>query len=124
MDKKQDQDAQHYNQKEQSVDKEDKYIGHTINTMNFLIDSGASCHVINSNNGIKWLKKINSQIAVADNSTCNATEADKIVLQVQGLDSALQLEKVYLVPLFSKNIISVKCLTKQGYQITFKEPGC
>ena len=122
-DKKWDQNTQHYNQEEQRDDKEDKYIGHTINTLEFLIHSSTSCHIINSNNGIKRLKKISSQIVVAYNFTSNATKTGKIILKVEGLDNKIQLEKVHTVLLFNKKNINVKQLTKQRYQIMFKNQG-
>ena len=92
----------------------------------YLIDSGATCHVTNDDTGMINVRQVDGVITVAENSTCRTNKCGTLVLQVQGLpsDRKILLQNVYHVKEFSKKIISVKRLAIQGYEMVFKNTLC
>ena len=92
----------------------------------YLLDSGASCHVTNDPNDLINIEKVDKSIIVAQSSICKTTKRGDINLKVMGMPSnaVMKLNKVYYVKEFNKKIISIKQLARHNYEITFKRNTC
>ena len=93
---------------------------------NYLLDSGATCHVTNNLNNLEDIEEVNTRIMVAQNSLCKTTKKGKMTLKVVGLPNHVRvtLQGVYFVQEFNKKIVSVKQLVKDNYKIAFKKTVC
>ncbi len=93
----------------------------------YLLDSGATCHVTNDIKDLEDIENISTNIKVAQNSICSASKRGKLELKVEGLpkDLRVNLQRVYFVKEFNKKIISIKQLTDDdNYEVTFKRGAC
>ena len=92
----------------------------------YCLDSGATCHVTNDLKGLQDIEDVNTKIMVAQNSTCKATKCGSLNLKIFGLPAEMRvkLKRVYFVQEFNKNIVSIKQLTKDNYEVSFKRNTC
>ena len=79
----------------------DKYHG------NWILDSGASRHLVHDETLLIDSAACNYEVAMADSESPNLTQVGNVRLKViaRGLDSTVMLTDVYLVPRLAKNII-------------------
>jgi len=93
----------------------------------YLLDSGATCHVTNSAENLEDLRTEKTKIVVGENLTCAAQMSGTLHLKfdthVEGTN-LLSLERVFMVSMFNKKVISIPLLIKKGYNFVFKVGIC
>ena len=88
----------------------------------WLIDSGASIHVVKSTTGLRNLQKCQSKITTAaQDQTLQATHRGNLLIRTI-MGQKMLLRDVYVAPV-THNLLSVSCLTKHGYQVVFGKTG-
>ena len=92
-------------------------------TDSWIIDSGATNHVCYSLQGFQERRKLNKNeinLHLGNGTLVSANAVEDIRVY---LDSRrhLDLIDVYYVPQFKRNLISVSCLNKFGYSVTFNK---
>ena len=104
----------------------DYIMGDEVTYDEYLLDSGASCHVTNDKRSLTNITSDSTKITVGNNAQVVAECSGLIYLQLKHLSSryVFELHKVYYVPSFGKKIISIPQLTRHGYSLTFREQYC
>ena len=82
----------------------------------YLMDSGASCHVVADESSLTDLKEINDSIVIGDKSEMKVNKEGTLNLKTEE-GSTLKLERVKLVPGIAKNIVSVGRLMESGNKV-------
>jgi len=101
------------------------YAGSSIEEVEeFLIDSGATCHVTYKEQGLKNRSPSKSMIYMGDETKAEIEASGDLCLKVCNTDVMLNLSPVHYVPRFKKHIISVPRLCKDGYEITITDKEC
>ena len=92
----------------------------------YLIDSGATCHVTSSSEFLEAIIPENIKVVVGDNSSCQAQYSGTLDLGLSnhGGDFHIVVNKVYYVPTFNKKVLSAGRMIEQGYNFTLKEKVC
>ena len=100
-----------------------------INMSNFyswVLDTGCGSHICTSVQGLhkrRNLAKGDVDLRVGNGARVAALAVGTYVLSLpSGL--VLELENCYFVPVLTKNIISVSCLDKKGFEIIIKNNSC
>lgn len=91
----------------------------------YLLDSGATCHVTSSLEYLEDQKLERIKIVVGKNSSCFAQSSSTVNLKFYTHDEGirlLSLRRVFLVPMLNKKVISIPLLIREGYNFVFK--GC
>jgi hypothetical protein len=84
--------------------------------MNYLMDSGASCHVVPSEDGLVNLRDCDDAVLIGDNSEMKATKEGSLYLETEE-KVIVRLDNVKVIPGIAKRIVSVGCLTKNGNKV-------
>ena len=84
-------------------------------TENWLIDSGSTVHVTNSNKYMYHIAETNSTVTVGTGNSRKAIYKGSILLRQLETGKLVRLNNVLYVPDFNQDIISVSSLLKQGY---------
>ena len=90
------------------------------------IDSGATIHIANSMQGMhsKWiLPKGERRIKVANGIEAEVEAIGELPIKLHD-GFTLRLRDVLFVPSLSRNLISVSCLTDDGFQCLFGKEQC
>lgn len=82
----------------------------------YLMDSGASCHVVQSEEGLEDIKECKDQVLIGDNSSMDATLEGTLLLETRD-KVKVKLNNVKVVPGIAKNIISIGQLINAGNSI-------
>ena len=92
-------------------------------TDSWIIDSGATNHVCYSLQGFQERRRLNkNEINLRlGNGTLVSTSAVGDIRVCLDSRRHLDLIDVYYVPQFKRNLISVSCLNKFGYSVTFNK---
>lgn len=91
----------------------------TTNERNrYLLDSGASTHVVGCGDGLLDPSTSKQTVRVGNGATMKATKQGTMFLRNE--DSILKLSDVQVVPGFVKNVISLGRLPEAGYKIHFE----
>ena len=85
----------------------------------FLLDSGASCHVIGNGNWLTDPSSSKESVKIGDGTIMKATKKGTQYIQVG--NDVLALNNVQVVPGFVKNIISLGKLAEAGNKISIDE---
>jgi hypothetical protein len=92
----------------------------------FLLDSGASTHVIGKGKAVDWLfdpSTSSQKVRVGNGAVLKATKQGNLLLRKK--DNILKLNRVQYVPGFVKNVVSLGNLSSSGYKSSFlKTDGC
>jgi hypothetical protein len=94
------------------------------NKKRFLLDSGASRHMVNDVGmltGTKYLKE-HATVHLADNSEVPGIAVGKLKVILQGV--AVVITNVLLVPELERNLISIEGLTGMGAEVKFADGSC
>ncbi|MFM8622139.1 MAG: reverse transcriptase domain-containing protein, partial [Holophagaceae bacterium] len=83
----------------------------------FLLDSGASTHIVPSDEGLRDSVTSNESVKVGSGTVLNATKQGSLVLKC-GSENTLKLDGVQVVPGMIKRIISIGRLSKNGNKIS------
>ena len=96
------------------------FLGSISNSDVWLIDSGASGHMIGSQNPLSRVldKHASLQVELGDNTKYEVKGASSTTFQLDSSDS-LHLGKVLLVPGLKKNLISISSLEHKGMRVAF-----
>ena len=99
-----------------------------IEKNNWIIDSGATCHMCNNEKLFLQLKNLNKpqEVKVGDGYSVEAKGEGTIELKVEVNDVAkrCKLYNVLYVPDLSYNLLSVSKAVKSGKVVEFSESGC
>ena len=87
----------------------------------FLLDSGASCHLINDAAGMGNVVPTTMKITVANKQKCEASKKGELILEENSTKAVISLCPIYHAPGFHRNIISVSVLNAQGYESSFSK---
>ena len=111
---------------DKNPDDDDYIMGDEEIYAEYLLNSGATCHITNDKKSLSNITRDGTKITVGNNAQCVAECSGSIYLQIKYLPSryVLELHKVFYVPSFGKKIISVPQLTREGYSLTFRERFC
>ena len=104
----------------------DYIMGDEVTYNEYLLDSGALCHMANDKRSLTNITSDGTKITFGNNAQVVAECSGSIYLQLKHLPSryVFELHKVYYVPSFEKKIISILQLTRHGYSLTFREQYC
>jgi hypothetical protein len=98
---------------------------------NFIIDSGATCHISNSRElFIEYEESVNKIIRLGNGKVLKVEGEGKIKIEVQNpnepgtIDRVFILEDVLHVPSMACNLLSVGAITFHGYNVVFWDTGC
>jgi Reverse transcriptase (RNA-dependent DNA polymerase)/gag-polypeptide of LTR copia-type/Zinc knuckle len=86
----------------------------------WLLDSGASTHVVTSAEGLLYPSSSNESVRVGNGAALRATKQGTLQLKNKE-GNLIQLEDVQVVPGFIKNIISLGKLSRSGNKISFSD---
>ena len=90
----------------------------------FLIDSGATCHVTYNDAGMKNKVPSKSIIYMGDESKAEVAASGNLNVRVCNTSIAMTLKPINYVPSFKKHIMSVSRLCKEGYEVTITDQEC
>jgi hypothetical protein len=82
----------------------------------YLMDSGASCHVVGTEEGLVDLKNCKDQVLIGDNSAMQTTSEGTLYLETRD-KVKIRLDQVKVVPGIAKDIISIGQLVKAGNKV-------
>ncbi len=85
----------------------------------YLMDSGASCHVVGNKNGLMNLRKCNKQVLIGDNTSMRTTSQGSPYLETKD-KITVQLDNVKLVPGIAKDIVSIGQLIQAGNKVEMR----
>jgi len=94
------------------------------NVEEFLIDSGATCHVTYNDEGMKNKTPSKSIIQMGDESRAMVAASGNLNLRVCNTSVMMMPKPINYVPSFKKNIISVSRLCRDGYKVTITGQEC
>ena len=89
------------------------------NVKDFLMDSGASCHVVGSGDMLIDPETSKETIKVGDGTMMKATKQGTLLIQADN-GARIKLTRVQVVPGIVKNIISTGSLARQGNTVTME----
>ncbi|KAK9003614.1 hypothetical protein V6N11_084253 [Hibiscus sabdariffa] len=99
---------------------------HMTTSSSWVLDTGCGSHICTSVQGLhtrRTLAKVDVDLRVGNGARVAALAVGTYVLSLpSGL--ILNLENCYFVPSLTKNIISVSCLDKIGFEIIIKNNSC
>lgn len=94
----------------------------------WLIDSGASSHMVYSRDFFKSFQPLESTVSLARNDiTAKALWTDRGVIKClneKGNPVDITLTDVLYIPTITNNLISVRRITKNGHKVLFFGPTC
>uniref|UniRef100_A0AAV1T191 Integrase catalytic domain-containing protein n=1 Tax=Peronospora matthiolae TaxID=2874970 RepID=A0AAV1T191_9STRA len=87
----------------------------------WILDSGASRHLVNDESLLLDSSSCSHEIAMADGESLRLTRAGNVRLEVlaRGVKTVVTLADVYLAPRLAKNIVSYVKLESKGYGIVY-----
>uniref|UniRef100_A0AAV1T508 Uncharacterized protein n=1 Tax=Peronospora matthiolae TaxID=2874970 RepID=A0AAV1T508_9STRA len=87
----------------------------------WILDSGASRHLVNDESLLLDSSSCSHEIAMADGESLRLTRAGSVRLEVlvRGVKTIVTLTDVYLAPLLAKNIVSYGKLESKGYGLVY-----
>ena len=85
----------------------------------WIVDSGAGCHMTNSLDDVKNLVSTHSKVKTASGEELEVIGEGTIQKQIG--DKTMLLKKVLVVPDIKRKIVSVAALCADGYQVKFNE---
>ena len=100
------------------------YTGNHEEVEEFLIDSGATCHVTYKDNDLENRAPSKSIVYMGDETKAEIEATGDLSLRVCNTDVVVSLSPVHYVPRFKKHIISVSRLCRDGYEITVTDQEC
>ena len=83
----------------------------------YLMDSGASCHVVSDEKLLTNVETINDAIIIGDKSEMKVTKQGVLTLETKD-GAKMKLEQVKVVPTITKNIISIGRLMGTGNKVS------
>jgi hypothetical protein len=93
-----------------------------VNDTNFVADTGATSHMVNSTKYLTVIAQINSQITIGNEDLFQCTEKGiyrRFFKNNHGKDIPIVLQDILHVPWLTVNFLSItKCITKQGVQFS------
>ena len=94
-----------------------------VNINTWWIDSGSTIHIANSLQGMQNLRKPvgSEQSILSGNKMGSHVEAIGTCILTLSSGFVLKLERIFYVPSFSRNLISVSRLVPFGYSFNFKD---
>uniref|UniRef100_A0AAV1TQK7 Retrovirus-related Pol polyprotein from transposon TNT 1-94-like beta-barrel domain-containing protein n=1 Tax=Peronospora matthiolae TaxID=2874970 RepID=A0AAV1TQK7_9STRA len=86
---------------------------------NWILDSGASRHLVNDKSLLLKLTACSHEIATADSESLQLTRVGSVRLEVlaRGAEAVVTLTDVYLAPRLAKNIVSYGKLANNGFAL-------
>jgi hypothetical protein len=90
-------------------------------SISYLVDSGATCRVIQNSDGMIDVKTSSTNITVGNKTKANAKVEGRLILQEAMTNAVLDLKKTFCVPGFHKNILSVSKLLLEGHKLEFAD---
>lgn len=92
------------------------------NGRGWVIDSGASIHMISNRNFFSKIENTNSKVYIADGRSLNAVGIGSGY--INGKYNKLHLENVLYVPELNGSLLSVKAMVKKGLFVNFENNKC
>lgn len=94
---------------------EEESVGSVSNKESFLLDSGASCHVVADETMLSEVKSVNDSLTVGDGTEIAIVKSGTLTLSTES--GMMKLSDVRVAPTLKKNIISIGSLEKKGNKI-------
>jgi hypothetical protein len=101
-----------------------EHANHVQNSSTWLLDSGCSSHMCNNITLFSNIRTCNIEVKVANKQSVYIKKMGSVVLHTPNGSHPIELRDVYFAPTFGNNLLSVKKLTEQGYQILFTQNIC
>ncbi|KAJ8736818.1 hypothetical protein PYW07_000089 [Mythimna separata] len=93
-------------------------------TIEFILDSGASSHIINSEVYLHLKEKCNYKITTADGNTHIIDTVGKVLCKSNTSMHNITFNDVLLVPKLKKNLLSISKIADNNYKIVFFRKEC
>ena len=95
---------------------------------NWIVDSGATCHICNDRNSFVELHNLKKtlDVTLGDGHTLKAIGHGTVILMMKTgcLRRKCKLHDVLFVPNLTCNLLSVSKAVEKGISVTFNERGC
>ena len=88
------------------------FVGSVERKEKFLLDSGATCHVVVDENMLSETSVVNETLLVGDKKEVPVLKTGTLTIKVEG--ATVKLADVKVAPTFAKNLISTVALADQG----------
>lgn len=98
---------------------EEDFVGSVSNDEKFLLDSGATCHVVVDESMLTEVKSIKDSVIVGDGKEVPILKSGTLTISTEG--GVVKLLDVKVAPTFAKNIISTVSLEKAGNKIEMSD---
>jgi hypothetical protein len=89
----------------------------------WICDTGASCQMTGSSEGLSNIKNINQKVILGDGRNLKAEKIGDLRLKIVNNDSYVVLKDVKVVPDLKVNLFSVSCALNSGASIILKGKG-
>lgn len=99
---------------------------YSLDSNEWIIDSGASQHMTNRNDWMKNGREVNDNVTIANDSKLCVKRIGNVELKLE-IDNgcvSLKIHDVLYVPELFTNLLSVSRLAKNGLTVIFDESGC
>jgi hypothetical protein len=93
-------------------------------TIEYLLDSGATTHVVTSENNAIHVQRARGFVLVGNGEKCHSSKMAKYVLAENSTGSKIELKDAVIIPGFEKNIISMLRLHDDGYEFSINKERC
>ena len=90
----------------------------------YLLDSGATTHVMISEEDATDIKEATGDVLVGNGERCKTSRVAKYVLEEKTTRSQIELSHTVIMPGFGTNIISMLRLLDDGYQFDINKERC
>ena len=90
----------------------------------FLLDSGATTHVMTSDENALYVKKATGYVLVGNGEKCESTRLARYTLEEEDTKSRIDLKNAVVIEGFEKNIISMLRLHDDGYEFDINKERC
>ena len=95
---------------------------------NWIVDSGATCHICNDHNSFVELCNLKKtlDVTLGDGHTLKAIGRGTVILMMKNgcLTRKCKLHEILYVPSLTCNLLSVSKAVEKGISVTFNECGC
>jgi gag-polypeptide of LTR copia-type/Zinc knuckle len=89
----------------------------------WICDTGASCHMTGSSEGLSNIKNIDQKVILGDGRDLEAERIGDLRLKISNNDSYVVLKDVKVVPDLKVNLFSVSCALNSGASMKLKGEG-
>ena len=99
---------------------------HSISSDTWVLDTGCGSHICNDIQGLRNRRRLvkgESNLRVGNGAKVAAVAIETYLLKLP-TGRVLELDNCFYVPSLIKNIVSISCLNRNGYHLTFSNNCC